>query len=198
MPQVRYIAGGVNASRELTSDEARDLTATMHAVAAIRARVDMDTNGSGVAVKCRLPQNKSVSLDLLALRPTVDFDWMSQVYVASTHEHAQRQLAFTGCPWIGGYVASLMGAPQSVERVARLEPVDDARSVQRVTTAVPAVAESSHANPIGIALDTSDDDSDTNLIGIAVDSGNDGNMSDGYLAASAVAVPVPTPSKPPP
>lgn len=143
MPQVRYIAGGVTATRELTIDEARDLTAAMHAAAAIPARVDLDTDSGTATVKCRLPQNKTVSLDLLALRPTVDFDWASQVYVASTHEHAQRQLAFTGCPWIGSYVASLRGAPQSVERAARLEPVDDARSVQRVTTTVPAVAETS-------------------------------------------------------
>ena len=81
---------------------------------------------------------------------------------------------------------------------------DDATSMD-VGTYIVATAiavdtsdDDSDTNPIGIALDTSDDDSDTNPIGIAADSGNDGNMSDGNLAASAVAVPVPTPSKPPP
>ena len=78
---------------------------------------------------------------------------------------------------------------------------DDATSMDVVVATAIAVDTSdddSDTNPIGIALDTSDDDSDTNPIGIAADSGNDGNMSDGNLAASAVAVPVPTPSKPPP
>ena len=138
MVRVEYIMGGnVVATRQLAVDEDVDL----HAIGAIPAKVTLDKQRGTVNAQCTLAQNVPVVLDLLTMRPTVDFDWLSHMYVASTPEHVQRQLAFTGCPWIGSYIARASDTPQNVASAARLKPVDDAANVQRVMSAVSPATE---------------------------------------------------------
>lgn len=151
MVHVEYIMGGnVVATRQLAVDEDVDL----HAIGAIPAKVALDKQRGTVNAQCTLAQNAPVVLDLLTMRPTVDFDWLSHMYVASTPEHVQRQLAFTGCPWIGSYIARASDTPQNVASAARLEPVDDAATVQRVMSAVsPATVDGDAATSLPLASD---------------------------------------------